>query len=99
MTIKFLIGLLVAYLGWRLWHGPARRRRPAMAAAMPDGVAEAQLAEARAVLGVARGATEADIRAAHRRLMAAAHPDHGGSTEAARQLNLARDALLSALTV
>lgn len=100
MTIKFLIALLVAYLGWRLWRGPARRPRPAMAAPRPAAMSDAlrdELSAARALLGVAPGASEADIRAAHRRLMADAHPDHGGTTEQARRLNLARDALLRAL--
>ncbi len=51
-------------------------------------------AEALAVLGLAAGASVADIRAAHRRLMQAAHPDHGGSDWMAARLNQARDILL-----
>ena len=50
--------------------------------------------EALAVLGLAEGATEAEIRAAHRRLMRAAHPDSGGSDWMAARLNEARDVLL-----
>ena len=53
-------------------------------------------AEALAVLGLADGATEAEIRAAHRRLMLAAHPDMGGSDWLASRLNEARDVLLHA---
>jgi DnaJ-domain-containing protein 1 len=52
------------------------------------------LADARAVLGVAAGASEADIRAAYARLMRRAHPDAGGTSGLATQLNLARDRLL-----
>jgi len=52
-------------------------------------------AEAYEVLGLKPGATEADIRAAHRRLMQAAHPDHGGSDWLTSRVNLARDVLLS----
>jgi len=35
-----------------------------------------------------------EIKAAHRRLMAAAHPDRGGSDWIAARLNQARDVLL-----
>lgn len=51
-------------------------------------------AEALAVLGLEEGATEEEIRAAHRRLMRAAHPDSGGSAWIAARLNEARDTLL-----
>lgn len=52
-------------------------------------------AEAYEILGLKPGASKADIKAAHRRLMAAAHPDHGGSDWIAARLNQARDVLLS----
>lgn len=51
-------------------------------------------AEALEVLGLAEGADEAAIRAAHRRLMRTAHPDQGGSDWLATRLNEARDVLL-----
>ena len=50
--------------------------------------------EALAVLGLAEGATPEEIRAAHRRLMRGAHPDHGGSDWLAARINQARDVLL-----
>ena len=53
-------------------------------------------ATAYAILGLEPGASEEAIKAAHRRLMARIHPDHGGSEYLARQLNLARDVLLRA---
>ncbi len=50
--------------------------------------------EALQVLGLAEGATEAEIRSAHRRLMRTAHPDQGGSDWLAARLNEARDRLI-----
>ncbi|PZU11822.1 MAG: molecular chaperone DnaJ [Sphingomonas sp.] len=52
-------------------------------------------ARARALLEVGRGASVAEIRAAHRRLMMRVHPDAGGSTQLAVEINAARDALLA----
>ena len=68
------------------------------AAGAPSPPAEGPLtrAEALAVLGLAEGASEAEIRAAHRRLMRTAHPDQGGSAWLAARLNAARDLLLGA---
>jgi hypothetical protein len=50
--------------------------------------------EAYKVLGLQPGASEGEIRAAHRRLMKDAHPDHGGSDAMAARLNAAKDVLL-----
>lgn len=50
--------------------------------------------EARAILGVDAAASADEIRAAHRRLVQALHPDKGGSAELTRRINAARDTLL-----
>jgi DnaJ family protein C protein 19 len=74
--------LMAGPLLWAAW----RRRPPG--ATMP-------VEDARRLLGVAADASPADIRAAHRRLIARVHPDTGGSAELARRVNLARDTLLA----
>lgn len=64
--------------------------------ASPPGTSSGPMTreEAYQVLGLAAGAAEAEIRAAHRRLMRAAHPDSGGSDWMAARINQARDVLL-----
>lgn len=50
--------------------------------------------EAYNILGLKPGATPEDVKAAHHRLMLKIHPDQGGSTYLAAQINQARDVLL-----
>lgn len=52
---------------------------------------------ARKLLGVPERASHADIRAAHRRLVAMVHPDKGGSNAAVHEADAARDLLLDEL--
>lgn len=85
MIGKILVGLVLAGLVYLWW-----RRRAAARSAIPPP-------EARTLLGVGEGASEEDIRAAHRRLIAKVHPDAGGSAGLATRVNAARDALIAEL--
>lgn len=76
--------LVLLFLLWGAWLYFRPRRRPA----------DQALLAARATLGVGLRADADAIRAAHRRLVADAHPDRGGSPELTRRLNAARDLLL-----
>jgi len=81
--------LLFGPLVWQQWKGT-----PGPAPRAPRTGGAMSRAEAYEVLGLKPGATEAEIRDAHRRLMMAAHPDHGGSDWLATRINQARDVLL-----
>jgi hypothetical protein len=73
------------------WRDAAQGRNTGHAGAT-SGMSRAEAAE---ILGVAVDADAATIKAAHHRLMAANHPDKGGSPWVARQINMARDTLMN----
>jgi len=90
----------LVFLGPMIWSWIAEKRggQPAPGARprfwQPPPRGGMSQAEAYEVLGLRPGATQAEIRAAHRRLMASAHPDRGGSDWLAARINQARDVLL-----
>lgn len=53
------------------------------------------VAEAADILGVESNSSKDEIKAAHKRLMQKLHPDRGGSEALSKQINLAKDVLLS----
>jgi hypothetical protein len=83
--------LIEAYLDRRF--GPEWRSEQAENSASPGREAMSR-DEAFKILGLKEGATEEEIRNAHRRLMMQIHPDRGGSDYLAAKINQARDILL-----
>jgi hypothetical protein len=85
------VSLLEAYLdrrfaGWRETDQGQGQRR--------SGGGAMSRREALEVLGLAEGASAAEIIRSHRTLMKKFHPDHGGSTTLAARVNQAKDVLM-----
>jgi hypothetical protein len=82
--------VLEAYLDRRLNVDWRTARQP------PPGGPRTDMtrAEALAVLGLAEGASEQEIKAAHRRLIRRTHPDAGGTADLAARINRAKDVLV-----
>jgi hypothetical protein len=92
------VTLLEAYLD--RFHGADWQSRQAggqsSGSTSRPAAAAMTIEEAYDTLGLAPGASEAEIREAHHRLMMKVHPDHGGSDYLAAKINQARDLLLGA---
>ncbi|HEX8256385.1 MAG TPA: molecular chaperone DnaJ [Allosphingosinicella sp.] len=93
----FLLGLRLLTTG-RLLPGAALMAGAILWAAYRRGKSAPPtmpVEDARKLLGVGDGASLAEIRDAHRRLIARVHPDAGGSAELANRVNVARDTLVA----
>ncbi len=101
MKLIWLIAL--GCIAWKLATGqwPWRNWRRYLAGSRdPNPPSFAQIhaqTQARAVLGVAEGASREAIIEAHRRRVIQVHPDRGGSNEKVHEANAARDLLLETL--
>lgn len=85
--------LLAAWLDQQ--YGPAWREQASAHARESHNATDISLDEAYSILGLENGATEEDIKLAHKRLIQKTHPDRGGSAWLAAQINQARDTLLN----
>ena len=88
--IGFAVLAAAAAAGWWVMH-------PKVAGKIGTSRRAADLAAARALLGVGPDANAATIRTAWRLQIASAHPDAGGDAELATKLTAARDLLLGQL--
>ncbi|WP_300113948.1 molecular chaperone DnaJ [Sphingobium sp.] len=86
--------LLISVALFFAQQGQARARRRKRAIPPAPTADYADIARARALLGLGPDADADAIRAAHRRLIASVHPDKGGTEALAAQINAARDLLL-----
>ncbi|MEZ5743096.1 MAG: DnaJ domain-containing protein [Sphingomonadaceae bacterium] len=86
--MKLLWLLLLAVIACRVFTGrwPWQFLRPYR-------TRQESLKQARKLLGVSPEATRQEINEAHRRRIAAVHPDRGGSNEQVHEANEARDLL------
>ncbi len=87
LMVRFFPTLGRAFMAFR------QRRAGAGSAGRPAAGAMTRQ-EALSVLGLGANATEQEVIDAHRRLMARNHPDKGGSTFIAQQLNEAKRVLI-----
>lgn len=106
MTGRLSIAILCAGGAWVLLFGTVPPwHRPDFGAGQAGGTGDRQRAEpprqgamsraeALKVLGLDAGASEADIRTSHRRLIQQTHPDKGGTNYLAAKINEAKDVLL-----
>jgi hypothetical protein len=100
------LALLGAAGAWALLFGILRPRLPSPGGGGSGGAddpprdvprgrrAGMSRAEALEVLGLREGASEEEIRSAHRRLIVRGHPDKGGTDYLAAKINEAKDVLL-----
>ena len=100
VTGRLAAALALLLTLWPILGGLWLRYKRTKAAAAPSPAAASgpmTRKEALDILGLSEGATEDDIRAAHKRLIGKVHPDQDGSSNLAARVNAARDVLLKKL--
>lgn len=87
-----LVGPVALWLFMGLWAGLPGRRGPAQESS--GRRSRMSRDEALRILGVPAGASKEQVLAAHRQLIKKLHPDQGGSSFLAQQVNEAKQVLL-----
>ena len=78
---------------WLRTYGPGPGPGQGRGSSGPPRSGTMSRAEALTVLGLEEGASDEEIRAAHRRLILQTHPDKGGTNYLAAKINEAKDVL------
>ncbi len=96
MRGEFLSGIIIAAVGlfWFLGSSIRKEDDNKGIAKMPTN---ADIEQARALLDIPPNANANQIRARYRHLISQVHPDRGGVTDRAAELNRARDLLLASI--
>jgi len=91
-----LVGPVALWLIWSLLRAPHARSKQESTSAGSGASRRSGISrdEALQVLGLTEDASDEQIRAAHRQLIKKLHPDQGGSSLLAQQVNEAKQVLL-----
>jgi hypothetical protein len=94
MGLRESVPGVVVFFALGVWLAVSARRRGSPRKPAASAGARMSRADAASILGVPEDAPKEEVQAAYLRLMRRAHPDSGGTTGLATQLNAARETLL-----
>ncbi|MDG1287467.1 MAG: DnaJ domain-containing protein [Rickettsiales bacterium] len=89
---RILYAFIPAIQAWMVGGGKGKARTETHASTLAKTGMSRE--EAALILGVEAGASEAQVKAAYKKLMKKLHPDQGGNDYLASKLNAAKDTLM-----